>query len=105
MYFQVSATDDDYSPTNNAIHYSIDDFNNIFNDNFIYINDFGNIFVNVSWTNPPFDYGDVIVFRVIALNTVDSNSTHTTRRSATTTVSLVMTAVSFKISTRFGILF
>ena len=102
MYLQVSATDADYSSTNNAIQYSIDDFNDIFNENFIYINDFGNIFVNVSWTNPPFDYGDAIVFRVIALNTVDTNNT---RRSANTTVSLVMTAVSFKFSIRFDILF
>ena len=94
---QVSATDADKSSNNSAIHYSIDDFNNLFGESFLYINDFGNIFVNVTWTSPTFDYGNVSVFRVIALNTVDTNST---RLSATTTVSLVMTAVSAYIIVR-----
>lgn len=87
---QIPATDADYSSDNNFIYYTIDDFNNLFGEEFIYINNYGNIYVNVSWTSPTFEYGKIITFGVTAQNKVDSSQT---RQSATTTVSLVMAAI------------
>ena len=88
---KVSATDADHSTTNNAIHYYIDDINNIFDAGYIYVNDYGNIYVNTSWTSPKFDYGVSHVFLIVAQNMMDTTST---RQAATATVSLVMAAVS-----------